>query len=344
MAGDACRVDFHEDQAQNVAQWRLMGSCSNEQRESLAISAESILELLKQGMGIELYGIVLKGNLDLNQLPEMAIESGQISSALVRERFEREGVTSVRVIKGPFIMRDSRVRGTIATNLAANGYLLVQGPVSLAGSQIEESVDFSQTVFDGPVDVSEAVIAYEAFFIRAVFNGQATFERVNFGTHTRFHKAIFSERVSFAGSRFKGLAEFLEVTFENEAGFARSRYDMGTGFSGSLFKGMLDFSEATFEHEVYFRFTQFFGEANFKAAVFHETADFTEATFHGRPDFTSASFDVPPIFSGGSAPQLIAGSHGQPRLNVSIFLWGVALAFVILAVLLSKRTKSRGHG
>jgi len=270
-------------------------SCSEEERERLSVSATDILDALKEGRGIDLLGVVVTGNLLLDQLsPQSLADSGLQSSRLV-EALQAQGMSDVRIIKGSVSIRDTRVRGQISTNLK-EGYLVVAEPVTTNGTTFEGAVDLSHTAFLGAVDFSDTILLEEGFFVRALFTQTARFERTAFGTHSRFHRAVFAESASFLRAGFNGLAEFLEVSFEKDASFARTYFKAGTGFSGSRFHQGLDFSEATFEREVYFLFTRIDGDAYFRRATFRSTADFTNAEFKGLDDFSKTYFEVTPTF------------------------------------------------
>lgn len=338
MAWGPCDVDHQFDGSQGVDRWELVGGCSEKDREALAVPAHDILQAFEAGHGVELEGVVVQGDLFLDRLPLQSVTLDRIPHPVVREALTREDTKEVRIIHGPFILRDVLVEGTVATNLIGSGFFFMKGRVSMSGTKFEQSLDLSRTVFFGPVDFSEAVIAHEGFFIKAMFTRPARFEKTAFGTHSRFHRAVFSEEATFTRAGFNGLAEFLEVTFEEETGFSRTRFNMGTGFSGSRFKGILDFSEATFEQAAYFRFTEFVEDAYFRRTVFKSEADFTQAKFGGVSDFTKVLFEVPPHFEG------VTPSSGQPPLKglqdptIQIGIVVLVAAFIVLVFYMARKT------
>lgn len=333
MSGHPCHLDDVVDETQRVYQWQLLGSCGEEDRAKFPVQAADIVKALKEGYGVELRGVALNGDLDFDQLSPESLDVDKIPALFVREIFHREGITEARIIKGPVIMEDVQVLGSMATNLTVNGYMLITGPVSMKGTTFEKSVDFSRTVFYGPVDFSNAIIRSEGFFIKALFVKEALFEKTAFGTHSRFHKAVFGDRVTFTRAGFNGLAEFLEVGFHKETGFSRTRFVMGTGFSGSHFHNILDFSEATFDKGVYFRFVEFDGDAYFRRSTFKQEADFTQATFGGISDFTKVRFEVSPQFTGTVIPKVQPPMSGlqNPQFQAAIFflLVGFLLIFLV---------------
>ena len=325
MSWGVCRVEEGTDPRVMVRE--LKGTCGDEDRRALAVSADDVLTALDRDQGVVLKGVVLTGDLPLDRLRLQPFEPGLVRHAAITEQIEAERVSAVRVIDGPFILEDVEVQGILATNLVEPGYIVVRGPVSLRGSTFQRSMDLSRMVFLDRADFSGMHIGHEGFFIRAMFARDADFTRTAFGTHSRFHRARFLGKAAFTGARFHGLAEFLEVSFAEDAGFARTRFLQGTGFSGSRFHKTLDLSGARFDREVYFRFTEYQGDADFHRALFRNTADFTEARFRGDVDFREAVFEYPHLVSGVDLPGL--GSRGGMSVRDRDFL----LLLLILALL-----------
>ena len=304
-------------------------SCSEQERERLSVRAGDILEALKEGKGIDLLGVVVTGDLLLNQLSTQSLADSGLQSSRLVEALQAQRITDVRIIKGSISLRDSRVHGQISTNLK-EGFLVVAGPVTTNGTTFDGSVDLSHTAFLGAVDFSDTIFLQEGFFVRALFTQAARFERTAFGTHTRFHRAVFADSASFLRAGFNGLAEFLEVSFEKDTSFARTYFKSGTGFSGSRFHQGLDFSEATFEREVYFLFTRCDGDAYFRRATFRSTADFTNAEFKGLDDFSKTYFEVAPTFKDTKRNPNHRSLGGLQNPKVLLAIGAALLCFTLL--------------
>ena len=338
MSWGVCRVEEGTDPRVMVRE--LKGTCGDEDRRALAVSADDVLTALDRDQGVVLKGVVLTGDLPLDRLRLQPFEPGLVRHAAITEQIEAERVSAVRVIDGPFMLEDVEVQGILATNLVESGYIVVRGPVSLRGSTIRQSMDLSRMVFLDRADFSDMHIGHEGFFIRAMFARDADFTRTAFGTHSRFHRARFLGKAAFTGARFHGLAEFLEVSFAEDAGFARTRFLQGTGFSGSRFHKTLDLSGARFDREVYFRFTEYQGDADFHRALFRNTADFTEAQFRGDVDFREAVFEYPHLVSGVDLPG--PGSReGMSVRDRDFLLLLLILALLGLVLLAVWKKKSR---
>ena len=338
MSWGVCRVEEGADPRVMVRE--LKGTCGEEERRALAVSADDVLTSLQQGRGVALKGVVLTGDLSLDRLSLQPFEPGLVKHPAIVERIQAERVSEVRVIHGPFMLEDVEVQGILATNLIKSGYIVVRGPVSLRGSTIQRSMDLSRMVILERADFSDMHIGHEGFFIRAVFARDADFSRTAFGTHSRFHQARFLGKAVFTGARFEGLAELLEVSFAEDAEFGRTRFLQGTGFSGSRFRKTLDLSGSRFDREVYFRFAEFQGHTVFHRALFRNTVDFTEARFQGDVDFREAVFEQPGLISGIDLPES-GGKGGPAGRDRDFFILLAILAVLWLLLLAMWKKKSR---
>lgn len=304
-------------------------ACTEGERLAHAIRAEELLQAIRQGHDVDLVGVVIVGDLFLDQLPPVKSPSSEHVPAQIRELLTSRGVKELRVVPRPVSIRDSRFEGTVDTRLM-EGYLLMQGPFTMAGTTFKEKLDLSRTLFNEPVDFSDATFVREAFFIQTVFSKPARFKRVNFGAHSRFHRGHFGDSVTFEQAAFNGLTEFLEVAFDKEARFSRSTFKMGTGFSGARFAATLDLSDALFEREVFFLFTSFAGDTDFRRCAFRGQVDFSDATFDVAGDFSTAVFAANPLFHRAKTAGPLPVGKGRQD---SRFLYGFSASLLVLAVL-----------
>lgn len=299
--------------------------CSVQEREAQAVPAAELLAALQAGRGLDLQGVVVTGDLALDQLPLLTPEAVFRLPPRVQNVIPVEDIRDIRLIAGPVTIKDSLVRGTIKTNLTT-GLLVINGPVTMTGTTFERMVDLSYAIFGGPVDFSHAILLREGFFIHAWFAEGARFEATALGTHSRFHKATFAGPVMFERAGFNGLAEFLEVQFQQEAQFAQTYFKLGTGFSGSRFGGLLDFSEARFDREAFFTYTLFVKDAYFRRATFAGVADFSDAEFRGLEDFSKVMFALEPRFTRTK----LTGERPIPRgLQDPRIMYGIVAALIL---------------
>ncbi|MDN5941046.1 MAG: pentapeptide repeat-containing protein [Nitrospira sp.] len=291
-----CQVDTPASGTGTALTRHLSAGCTEQEREARVVDAAQILQAFREGKGIDLSGVIVRGDLTLDLLPV-----GSLPSELeaMKELQSRE----IRVVPGSMMIADSVVRGTIK-HRSAQGLLVVKGPVTFSGTKFEQLVDLSRSVFLQPVILSGAVFLKESYFVQGRFLREVVAEKTSFGPHTRFHRSVFKGPVTFQQSRFNGMAEFLEVDFEKDVNLSGAYFKLGTGFSGGQFQGLANFSEASFDSQAFFTFTQFAGDADFHRATFRSTADFSNAQFKGREDFSNTSFEKGSQFTSanGSAP------------------------------------------
>ena len=301
----------------------LGADCTEQEREARAVDAAQLLQALKEGKGIDLSGVVVRGDLSLDTLPV-----GPLPPELegMKELQGRE----IRVIAGSLTIVNSVVRGAIR-HQSRQGLLVVKVPVTFSGTKFEQIVDLSQSLFVQPVTLSGAVFLQESYFVQGRFLRDLFAEKTAFGPHTRFHRSVFHGPVTFQQSGFNGLVEFLEVVFEKDANLSRTYFKLGTGFSGSRFQGLADFSEATFDREAFFTFTLFEGDAYFRRATFRSAADFSDAKFKGREDFSKVFFEQGPLFTRatrsatGQAPLGLENQTVQYAIILSLLIFSAML-------------------
>ncbi|MFO0774027.1 MAG: pentapeptide repeat-containing protein [Nitrospiraceae bacterium] len=317
----------------------LPDSCTNAERETQAVPAAEILAALKSGKGIDLSGVVVTGDLLLDELPTVPVDRLSGVSESVTHAIKDLGGNETRVIRGPFSIQRSRVSGRIASRLA-QGSLVVLGPHRLVDTEFGDLQDWSRTVFAAGFDWSGARFHREALAVRAQVVGEAVARKTHFGPHTRFHQSRFFGPVTFDGAQFNGLAEFLEVAFDQPVSFAKTVFAQGTGFSGSRFGSTVTFSGAHFLHEVFFPFAQFTGAARFDEARFDGPAEFGKAHFAALAAFDQAWFQVLPqwttvTFQGERRLPTAAGD-GPDLLQYVILLGTLGLALALFWLVLRR--------
>lgn len=302
----------------------LSTGCTEQEREARAVDATQLLQAFKEGKGIDLSGVVVRGDLPLDTLPV-----GPLPSEL--EGMEELQGRELRVIHGSMLIVNSAVRGTIK-HRSAQGLLVVKGPVTFSGTRFEQLVDLSRSVFLQPVTLSGAVFLKESYFVQGRFLHDVAAENTAFGPHTRFHRSVFQSSATFQQATFNGLSEFLEVGFEKDVNLSRASFSLGTGFSGSRFQGLADFSDTSFNREAFFTFTQFDKDADFRRATFRSTADFSNAQFKGRDDFSNASFEKGSQFTSANRSASVQAPTTRNNEIVQYAVIGMLLMFGALLI------------
>ena len=329
-----CTAETGGSSATTAFTLRLSSGCTEAEREARAIPAQDLLRALLSGNGIDLAGVVIRGDLLLDELPTQKTAGIGGLSPEDRRVLEELHDETVRIIRGPFVIKNARVEGRIVNRLT-HGFLLITGPVVVAHTQFKGSVDLSRTVFLGLVDGSKATFEQESYFVQDRFTQGAMFSDTRFGPHARFHRSSFAGPAIFRGAVFKGLTEFLEVVFEQDANFSHALFHMGTGFSGAHCRGKCDFSSAQFDREAFFLFALFDRSTRFASARFGAQADFSDAAFKERDDLAEAVFAHPPLLTrtarvSGTTPGRAEGSSSSQALTITLFLMAFGLLLYII--------------
>ncbi len=331
-----CAAETSVKNAAAVFTLHLPNTCTEAEREARAVSAQELLRALAAGKGLDLSGVVIQGDLVLDQLPAEKVRA--VGDLAPEDRRVLEGMNDeeVHVIRGPFVIKQSRVKGRIVNRLKS-GFLLITGPVVLAHTDFAGFVDLSRTVFLGLVDGSNATFHQESYFVQDRFTQGAMFSDTHFGPHARFHRSMFSGPAIFRGATFQGLTEFLEVVFEQDANFSRAAFHLGTGFSGAHCRGKCDFSSSQFDREAFFLFSIFDRPATFASARFGSQADFSDAAFKQADDLAQATFAHTPLLTRTARVSITVpgptGSASAPFSQaVTIVLFVTALGLLVYII------------
>ena len=301
----------------------LSSDCTDAERERHAVQASQVIDAVQRGKGVDLSGVVIRGDLLLDVLAVGPVPQDLKGVAAIESN-------DVRVVQGAVSIVDSIVHGVLR-HQSAQGQLVFRGPVTFTGTRFEQTVDLSRSVFMQPLLLSGAIFLRESYFVQARFLSGVIGEKTAFGPHTRFHRAQFLGPATFQQSGFSGLAEFLEVEFEQDVNFSRTYFKLGSGFSGSRFHGMADFSESLFDREAFFPFVIFQGDAFFRRTTFRSTADFSNAEFQGRDDFAKVLFEGGPEFSGAKRIGREKDPLGLENQKVQ---YGITLSLLVFSALL----------
>ncbi len=312
----------------------LSSTCTEAEREARAVPAQELMRALAAGKGIDLSGVVIQGDLVLDELPAQRVAAVQGLSLEDRRVLEGLNDEDVHVIRGPFVIKHSRVKGRIVNRLK-RGFLLITGPVVLVHTEFIGLVDLSRTVFLGLVDGSNAKFEQESYFVQDRFTQGAMFSDTRFGPHARFHRSMFSAPAIFRGADFPGLTEFLEVVFEQDANFARAAFHMGTGFSGAHCRAKCDFSSTQFDREAFFLFAIFDRAVTFGSARFNSQADFSDAAFKETDDLAQATFARAPVLTRTArvTPAVPGRSEAGPfsqALTIGLFIAALGILIYVL--------------
>jgi uncharacterized protein YjbI with pentapeptide repeats len=222
--------------------------------------------------------------------------------------------------------------GSIAWNAWRKDFPTTGGRISRGygvTSEYRNFANFSNHIFDGPVDFSNFDFgphaAFEntefkqsALFPQSKFGEEANFELAKFQAEAIFEKASFEDGVTFVCANFKSLAFFQYAKLGGKADFAGVTFSGQTNFDQILFGHTLIFDHAIFDLPIV-TFTagnwdEFLAVysieesadirrwaekrnvrpgkmscASFGGAEFKGTVDFSGIEFSGRTQFTKSS-------------------------------------------------------
>jgi uncharacterized protein YjbI with pentapeptide repeats len=338
IASAACTVERGIAREPALFVRHFSADCTKPERAAQAVPAAEILTALKAGQGVSIKNAVISGDLLLTQLKSVPLASVSLPPSVLADLVTR--VTEVRVISGPFEIRDSVVDGILDTQLKPDmvehrllgDMVVIQGPVMFRGTTFTKDVDLSKTIFVGLVESAETVFLGDALFLSCIFAKPVTFEKTAFAGNTRYYQAVFHEPVTFLRAGFSGLTNFLSVTFKKESSFSRAYFKMGTGFSGSRFEGISDFSESLFEKNAFFMHTVFAADTYFRRATFRGEVNFSDASFKAKDDFAKVFYQHEPNFTRAkfATPRSSVGFENP----VLLIVVGVALAFFLIAFII----------
>jgi|GEM_PF-1222842 len=321
--------------------------CSQAERVAQAVTAQEILQALKAGQGLSIRNAVVSGDLLLTQLPTVPVAAIVLPPSLLAD-LAQSLVTEVRVIRGPFMIRDSVMDGIMDTQFKPDmvehrllgDRVVIQGPVVFRGTTFTKDVDLSKTMFLGPVESDQARFLGDALFLSCIFDQPATFEKTAFAGSARYYQTVFHEPVTFLRAGFNGLTNFLSVTFKKEASFSRAYFKMGAGFSGSRFEGISDFSESLFEQNVFFSHAVFGADTYFQRATFRGEVNFSDAVFKAKDDFAKVFYQQAPNFTRAK----FSASRSPIGLDNPVFLAAAAGALAVFLALLIAILKKQSEG
>ena len=132
----------------------------------------------------------------------------------------------------------------------------------------QQEVNFRRTLFEGILDLDEAVLYGPCAFRETIFQRRAD-----------FHSAMFRKSASFWRARFNNVADFHGVQFRENAVFHEANFHNEVNFRRVLFQGTLDCTGTLFPETTTFNNATFLGPTNFAAARFISVATFRDVHY-----------------------------------------------------------------
>jgi hypothetical protein len=189
-------------------------------------------------------------------------------------------------------------------------HAVIQGPLELQDSIIEQEFNLSDCTFRDRADFSHAVFKRDFFVSDAVFLAGASFQNAAFERKATFQRTRFNgDPIIFADAHFFGEFSANDAMFGSEGGgtvvFSHARFDSLADFSMSVFNINAHFITTQFGGQGYFPGTRFNGSADFSRAHFFDVATFGagipvnfNTEFERQAIFIETQFDSFALFSG----------------------------------------------
>jgi uncharacterized protein YjbI with pentapeptide repeats len=277
------------------------------------VQAEEVLSLLKEGRPVYFEGVIITGNLDLEELEKRPVRSPFVIINSTLQNASFEGVTfeddavlwgshfGNASFKGAVFSRadfsdasfgNSNFMGAVFSSPASFDGAVFQDDVSFVDSRFMKDASFMEARFFGDVDFNYSIFSYYTYFSGAQFSGDAAFSDVLFQGVLDAYLAVFNSSANFFGSDFGGAAGFSDALFRGTAGFGLTRFSGLTSFDNATFEGEANFNLARFGDAAYFSGARFYGKALFGLAKFEDIASLQKVSFEDDLNFNAADIST----------------------------------------------------
>ena len=152
-------------------------------------------------------------------------------------------------------------------------------PVNFSKATFEEYVDFSGTQFSQKSTFGMTIFKEDANFSETFFNEYTAFSLAQFSKISDFSYAVFSKQANLGAVLFSGELIFNNANFKNEATFSFSFFGKKTSFINCNFKGESYFNETKFARKSSFAESAFTGITSFSNIQTIDNIEFSAAKF-----------------------------------------------------------------
>lgn len=195
---------------------------------------------------------------------------------------------------------------------------VIRGPLNLSNAEVAFPVGFEGCVFSGPVDFSQSLFRKGLSVVGSRFCGRVNFERAEVREYLAASAARFANETSpavFTSARLRGGADFDRVTFAGGAAFSRATVVGDLSAAGAVFRGS----------KTDFRRLSVHGDMTVDAGQFEGPVDFRDVTVTGLLSLRAACFADPtkPVALSGLRAQSL--SIANARFAAGLRMSDVAL-------------------
>jgi hypothetical protein len=211
-----------------------MAKNPNEPDSPETVLASAILEKIQKGEQVSYDRVLVKGNLDLSDMPRDEKNKARVACNIniTRSKIERR-----------VIFKDIIFERTV--NLSATNF---NGNVDISRSVFLERAVFEGSKFNRDVLFTGSQFIGRSIFVVSKFNKDALFQGCRFNKNVLFTGSQFIGRANFSRCAFVGGAIFKESRFSEDANFKNSRFDRGADFSQTQFEKFANFGTSQFQY------------------------------------------------------------------------------------------------
>ena len=261
-----------------ILPYAVPGTEYSEKNNMLEVPAREILAKIQAGEPVEYDHVIVKGDLNLNQL--------ELPAKCVNREWEQIDYYS-SIYHGSVLGFMRSTFHAFFTNAT-----LVKSPIRIRYSRIEGMVDFSNAIFQSKsIDFSSTKFRGHAYFNGSQFTNSTSFGYSKFNDSVSFSGSQFNGRADFFGSQFNGLADFSGSQFNSDVNFWASQFNGLSVFPLSHFNGSATFGSCLFNKYVDFSDSKFNSDATFYRSKFNNLTTFGNAIFQKEVYFSDSEFN-----------------------------------------------------
>lgn len=156
---------------------------------------------------------------------------------------------------------------------------ILRGPIKMAQTRFEGTVNFNNTFFLNTLDAIGAEFIGNTEWSETRFSLMAKFNSAKFKAVTQFRGSIFYQKATFNRAEFQDSVNFTGSTFANSGSFHQTQWQKLANFSRVQWLGNADFSQGQFGDRLLFTNDKFSQSLFLNGANFAQLASFREAQF-----------------------------------------------------------------
>jgi hypothetical protein len=187
-----------------------------------------------------------------------------------------------------------------------------RGTLKLNQTRLSGAINFANTFFLQPLEVSDAVFIQEVDWSGSSFSQSVDFSNTTFGRDVNFSSDTFFDKAGFTQVEFKGMANFSRSTFHGKGNFSQAEFTQMANFTGSQWLEDADFSQ------VIWRDRCLLSKSRFTQSLL-----LTEATWEKSTSFRGSQFQQPILMRDASLLDQMDFSNTRFSANAYVKVAGM---------------------